>query len=153
MDHWSLEKRVWDRNFFPSERIVWVDIEGLPLSAWSKDSFRKILAKWGSIAQMEDDLGEDVYKNRVCILTTSQNIISDTVRVRVDGNLFNIIIKEAPIICSISKLKNALIVEILWWRKQTGRRKRVKKMVFIMDGCFEHVQSVIEGEGNKKIKS
>ncbi|CAI9283437.1 unnamed protein product [Lactuca saligna] len=45
---------------------------------------------------MDDYVGEDVYKNRVCILTTAQQIISDTVKVRVDGKLFNIRIKEAP---------------------------------------------------------
>lgn len=36
MDHWIFEKRVWDRDFVPSEHIVWVDVEELPLSAWSK---------------------------------------------------------------------------------------------------------------------
>lgn len=45
---------------------------------------------------MEDNLGEDVYKNCVCILSNSQNIISDMVKVRVDGKLFTIRIKESP---------------------------------------------------------
>ncbi|CAI9294632.1 unnamed protein product [Lactuca saligna] len=95
MDHRLLEKREWDSNFVPLERIVWVDIEGLPLSCWSKDSFRRILSKWGSIVQMEDYVEEDVYKNHVCKLTTSQQIISYMVKVRVDGKLFNIRVKEA----------------------------------------------------------
>lgn len=47
---------------------MWVDVEGLPLSACSKESFRKIISKWGSIAQLDDDLREDVYKNRIYIM-------------------------------------------------------------------------------------
>lgn len=39
---------------------MWLDIEGVPLHAWSKDAFRRSLAKWGYIAHLEDDLGEDV---------------------------------------------------------------------------------------------
>lgn len=44
---WFVEKRKWDRDFMPPERLVWVDVEGLPLRAWSKDAFIKIVAKWG----------------------------------------------------------------------------------------------------------
>lgn len=62
MDHWVTEKRPWDRNFVPSERFVWVDVEVYSLRAWSKETFKKILSKWGSIVHLDDELGEDVYK-------------------------------------------------------------------------------------------
>lgn len=94
MDHWILEKYSWDRNFIPSERIVWVDVEGLPLSTWSKESFRKIFSKWGSIVQLDDDLGEDVYKNRICMLSSFQDIIFDVIKVYVDGIMYSIRVKE-----------------------------------------------------------
>ena len=85
MDHWLSEKRVWDRNFVPKDRVVWLDIECLPIRAWSKSAFRKIVSKWGVVLHLDDALGEDVYKNRVCILTTHQNIISEALNIRVDG--------------------------------------------------------------------
>lgn len=50
----------------PQGRIVLVDIEGIPLHAWSKPTFRKIMVKWGTIVQLGDVHGDDVYKNRVC---------------------------------------------------------------------------------------
>nr|GEZ19897.1 RNA-directed DNA polymerase, eukaryota [Tanacetum cinerariifolium] len=34
-------------DFVSRERIVWVDIEGVPLHAWSHDTFTKIGSKWG----------------------------------------------------------------------------------------------------------
>ncbi|CAI9283608.1 unnamed protein product [Lactuca saligna] len=95
INHWILEKRAWDRTFVPSKRVVWVDVEGVPLSTWSKDPFRKILSKWGTIAQLDDDLGEDIFKNRVCILTTIKTIISEVIKVRVDGIIHYIRVKEA----------------------------------------------------------
>ena len=46
INHWVMEKRAQDRNFIPTDRIVWVDIEGITLCAWSKSMFRNIVAKW-----------------------------------------------------------------------------------------------------------
>nr|GEY71438.1 RNA-directed DNA polymerase, eukaryota [Tanacetum cinerariifolium] len=34
-------------NFVSDERIVWVDIEGVPLNVWSRETFLKIGKKWG----------------------------------------------------------------------------------------------------------
>lgn len=68
--HWIVEKRPWDRNVIPLERLVWVDVEGVPLCAWSKETFRKMLNKQGNIVHMEDELGEDVYKKRIYVLNT-----------------------------------------------------------------------------------
>ncbi|CAI9260933.1 unnamed protein product [Lactuca saligna] len=96
IDHWIAEKKPLDRNFVPSERLVWVDVEGLPLSAWSKDSFRKILSRWGIIAQLDDDLGEDIYKNRICILTSIKTIISEVIKVCVYKITYWIRVNEAP---------------------------------------------------------
>ncbi|CAI9278348.1 unnamed protein product [Lactuca saligna] len=96
MDHWLLEKRAWDRYFAPLERKVWVDVEGLPLSVWSKESFRKIISKWGTIVHLDDNLGEDIYKNMICILSSFQTIISDVIKVRVEGVTYSIRVKEAP---------------------------------------------------------
>nr|GEZ59082.1 hypothetical protein [Tanacetum cinerariifolium]GEZ63371.1 hypothetical protein [Tanacetum cinerariifolium] len=35
--------------FVDDERIVWVDIEGIPLHAWSHATFKRITAKWGLV--------------------------------------------------------------------------------------------------------
>lgn len=95
MDHWIVDKRPWDRNCIPPERLVWVDLEGLLLREWSKESFRKLMNKLGSIVHLDDALGEDVYKNRICILTAFQGIISEVVKVNVDDHILSVRIKEA----------------------------------------------------------
>ncbi|GKB41675.1 RNA-directed DNA polymerase, eukaryota [Tanacetum coccineum] len=43
------------RDFVSDERVVWLDIEGVPLYAWSRKSFDKIYGnKWGEVLNIED---------------------------------------------------------------------------------------------------
>ncbi|GJU97980.1 RNA-directed DNA polymerase, eukaryota, nucleotide-binding alpha-beta plait domain protein [Tanacetum coccineum] len=45
------------RNRAPSgnlKNIVWVDIEGVPLNAWTRSTFQKISSKWGELVELED---------------------------------------------------------------------------------------------------
>ncbi|GJZ78185.1 RNA-directed DNA polymerase, eukaryota, nucleotide-binding alpha-beta plait domain protein [Tanacetum coccineum] len=41
-------------DFVSDERVVWLDIEGVPLYAWSRKSFDKIGNKWGEVLNIED---------------------------------------------------------------------------------------------------
>nr|GEU91165.1 RNA-directed DNA polymerase, eukaryota [Tanacetum cinerariifolium] len=41
-------------DFAAKERIVWVNIEGAPLNAWSRLTFQKIGSKWGELVDLED---------------------------------------------------------------------------------------------------
>ncbi|GJW94128.1 RNA-directed DNA polymerase, eukaryota, partial [Tanacetum coccineum] len=44
--------------------IVWVDIEGVPLHAWSRATFTKIDSKWGEVMDLEeskDDLAKELF--------------------------------------------------------------------------------------------
>ncbi|GJW31350.1 RNA-directed DNA polymerase, eukaryota [Tanacetum coccineum] len=44
-------------DFVSDERIVWVDIEGIPLHVWSRETFAKIGNKWGEALDIEDNFG------------------------------------------------------------------------------------------------
>nr|GEZ14756.1 hypothetical protein [Tanacetum cinerariifolium] len=41
-------------DFAAKERNAWVDIEGVPLNAWSRSTFQKIASKWGEMVELED---------------------------------------------------------------------------------------------------
>nr|GEV68229.1 RNA-directed DNA polymerase, eukaryota [Tanacetum cinerariifolium] len=43
-------------DFVTDERVVWVDIEGIPLHVWSRDTFMKIGSKWGVTMDIEENL-------------------------------------------------------------------------------------------------
>nr|GFB42267.1 RNA-directed DNA polymerase, eukaryota [Tanacetum cinerariifolium] len=42
------------QDFVSKERVVWVDIEGIPLYAWSSGTFSRIGKKWGEMLDFED---------------------------------------------------------------------------------------------------
>ncbi|GKA49230.1 RNA-directed DNA polymerase, eukaryota, nucleotide-binding alpha-beta plait domain protein [Tanacetum coccineum] len=43
-------------DFVSDERIVWVDIEGIPLNIWSRETFTRIGKKWGEALDIEDNV-------------------------------------------------------------------------------------------------
>nr|GEU80441.1 RNA-directed DNA polymerase, eukaryota [Tanacetum cinerariifolium] len=42
-------------EFVSDERIVWVDIEGVPLKAWSRETFNRIGKIWGETLDLEEN--------------------------------------------------------------------------------------------------
>ncbi|GJX62020.1 RNA-directed DNA polymerase, eukaryota [Tanacetum coccineum] len=47
---------VVKHDFVSDGRVVWVDIEGIPLHVWSRDTFMKIGSKWGVTMDIEENL-------------------------------------------------------------------------------------------------
>nr|GEW24874.1 RNA-directed DNA polymerase, eukaryota [Tanacetum cinerariifolium] len=43
-------------DFVSDECVVWVDIEGVPLNVWSRETFLKIGKKWGETMDIEENL-------------------------------------------------------------------------------------------------
>nr|GEV20711.1 hypothetical protein [Tanacetum cinerariifolium] len=42
-------------SFYVDERVVWIEIEGVPLCAWSHNTFSRISSTWGTLLYDEDD--------------------------------------------------------------------------------------------------
>ncbi|GKB67608.1 hypothetical protein Tco_0929020 [Tanacetum coccineum] len=61
-------------DFAAKERIVWVDIEGVPLNAWSRSTFQKIGSKWGELVVLEDGYEDLFARKRICIMTSHTEI-------------------------------------------------------------------------------
>ncbi|GJT70617.1 RNA-directed DNA polymerase, eukaryota [Tanacetum coccineum] len=81
-------------DFVASDRIVWVDIEGVPLHAWSHATFHKIGSQWGEVMELEDG-NEDLFaRKRLCIKTKHANNILDSFKIIVKGKNFQIRAKE-----------------------------------------------------------
>nr|GFB54170.1 RNA-directed DNA polymerase, eukaryota [Tanacetum cinerariifolium] len=61
-------------DFVSDEGIVWVDIEGIPLNVWSRETFTRIEKKWGEVLDIEDNVdstfGRKVYMVRAKELFT-----------------------------------------------------------------------------------
>nr|GEZ85377.1 RNA-directed DNA polymerase, eukaryota [Tanacetum cinerariifolium] len=81
-------------EFDIDERIIWVDIEGIPLKLWSENTFNMITAKWGKILYMENlDVG-CFHCKRICILTTGKLNIFESFKIIYQGKGYWVRAKE-----------------------------------------------------------
>ncbi|GJV35595.1 RNA-directed DNA polymerase, eukaryota [Tanacetum coccineum] len=71
-------------DFAAKERIVWVDIEGVPLNAWSHPTFKKIGSIWGEMVDLEEENDTLFARKRICIKTSHMENILEINEVSLD---------------------------------------------------------------------
>nr|GEX28844.1 RNA-directed DNA polymerase, eukaryota [Tanacetum cinerariifolium] len=81
-------------DFVSRDRIVWVDIEGVPLHAWSHNMFTKIGTKWGEVMDLEESNDDMFARKRICIKTKQEDNILEKFKIIVRGKIFVIRAKE-----------------------------------------------------------
>ncbi|GKC07018.1 RNA-directed DNA polymerase, eukaryota, partial [Tanacetum coccineum] len=81
-------------SFCIDERVAWIDIEGVPLCVWSRNTFEKISSKWGSCLHEEEEDNSFYHRKRLCIKTTIADNIFESFKINVKGKKFWIRAKE-----------------------------------------------------------
>lgn len=88
----------WDRSKELSRpaRLVWLNIEGVPLHAWNTRVFEEIAREWGDIKEVEDLTAskDQVCIGRVCVATQNRNLICECINLVVEGESFSVRILE-----------------------------------------------------------
>ncbi|GJY85006.1 RNA-directed DNA polymerase, eukaryota [Tanacetum coccineum] len=82
------------QTFKVDDRMVWIEIGGLPLNAWTPKAFKKIACIWGEPLFVDDDPNDNVAMGRVCIRTTIHGQINETCKVMIHGQSHNVRVKE-----------------------------------------------------------
>ncbi|KAI3769750.1 hypothetical protein L6452_00863 [Arctium lappa] len=91
---WFKELKPWTKDFKVMERLIWLDVEGVPIKAWSFKSFTMIVRKWGEVIFKDDDDGNNLYSSRICIKSSHPSLIFETVKVILEGNVHYVRVKE-----------------------------------------------------------
>nr|GFA05607.1 RNA-directed DNA polymerase, eukaryota [Tanacetum cinerariifolium] len=81
-------------DFVSDERIVWVDIEGIPLNVWSRETFTRIRKKWGEALDIEDNVDSSFGRKRLCIKTKLPLSILESFKVIFKGKVYMVRAKE-----------------------------------------------------------
>lgn len=68
-------------NFVLDERVVWLDMFGAPLVAWSVAAFKKLGAIWGDVVMVERDDDDALGHGKVCVITKCMNKIQETLSI------------------------------------------------------------------------
>nr|GEW67058.1 RNA-directed DNA polymerase, eukaryota, reverse transcriptase zinc-binding domain protein [Tanacetum cinerariifolium] len=61
---WFSSLEYASNSFVIDERVVWVDIEGVPMKMWTNNMFNKILSKWGELLFEEDKENMSLYSKK-----------------------------------------------------------------------------------------
>nr|GEV33676.1 RNA-directed DNA polymerase, eukaryota [Tanacetum cinerariifolium] len=94
VNSWFEELKPASQEFVCNERIVWVDIEGIPLHLWSSSTFSRIGMKWGTVMDIEESSGSSFARKRLCIKTSMAVNILKTFKVIYKGKVFMVRAKE-----------------------------------------------------------
>nr|GEV44233.1 RNA-directed DNA polymerase, eukaryota [Tanacetum cinerariifolium] len=62
---WFRQLQVAQPDFVSRERIIWIDIEGVPFLAWSRPNFSKIGSRWGEMLELEENEDDNFARKRV----------------------------------------------------------------------------------------
>ncbi|PWA75327.1 hypothetical protein CTI12_AA242070 [Artemisia annua] len=73
------------KNFLVDERMVWVEISGLPLCAWGSNAYKKVASTVGKFMFFENDNSAAMSLGRVCVATKQKTLISEGVQVTIHG--------------------------------------------------------------------
>ncbi|GKA85426.1 nucleotide-binding alpha-beta plait domain-containing protein [Tanacetum coccineum] len=91
---WFSSLQHASNSFTIDSRVTWVDIEGVPLHAWTTNTFSKISSKWGKLLYEEDKENLCLNNKRVCINTTIEKNIFESIKIIVKGKIYWVRAKE-----------------------------------------------------------
>ncbi|GKC20608.1 RNA-directed DNA polymerase, eukaryota, reverse transcriptase zinc-binding domain protein [Tanacetum coccineum] len=81
-------KRAPSSNFTVDERILWIEISGLPLCACGSNAYKKIVCSFGKFLFFEKEDSSALSSGRVCISSKSHGLIYENVQVEINNELF-----------------------------------------------------------------
>ncbi|GKA59911.1 nucleotide-binding alpha-beta plait domain-containing protein [Tanacetum coccineum] len=67
MESWFSVLKQASLDFIPDGRIVWVEVEGVPFKLWSRNTFKRIAAKWGDLLDVDDQGESCFHSKRLCL--------------------------------------------------------------------------------------
>ncbi|GJW47879.1 RNA-directed DNA polymerase, eukaryota [Tanacetum coccineum] len=83
-------------EFQPDKRIAWVEVEGIPLKLWPRNTFNHIAAKWGDLLDVDDQEYSCFHSKRLCVHTKVVYNISEEFKIIHRGKIYWIRANEAP---------------------------------------------------------
>nr|GEW00566.1 pre-mRNA-splicing factor CWC22 homolog [Tanacetum cinerariifolium] len=75
---WFSQLQQASNEFTIDGRVIWVELEGVPLRMWSENTFKLIASKWGVLLHVDDQEERCFHRKRVCINTIGTSNIFES---------------------------------------------------------------------------
>ncbi|GJR29732.1 nucleotide-binding alpha-beta plait domain-containing protein [Tanacetum coccineum] len=83
-------------EFNLEERVMWVEIEGVPCKWWSKNTFKRIASRWGTMLNGEELEEGGFHSNRLCICTKMKTVLVESFKMVYRGKVCWVRAIEVP---------------------------------------------------------
>ncbi|PWA56240.1 hypothetical protein CTI12_AA420630 [Artemisia annua] len=91
---WFSELKVWHADFVVKERLLWLEVEGVPLRAWNHSTFKQIASKWGDLIFVDDADVTNRFSMRLGIKTTHAPLVFESMYVNISDVDYCIRVRE-----------------------------------------------------------
>ncbi|KAE8704162.1 hypothetical protein F3Y22_tig00110458pilonHSYRG00095 [Hibiscus syriacus] len=117
---WSYLKEIfvdimlWKESIYQMERVVWIEIDGLPLHCWNEVSLKRLVGLWGRFEVFGENVKHhiDCEKVNMLISTSAEARIDETVDVVVENKKFIVRVLEVGMVDhSLVKLSKYEIIK------------------------------------------
>ncbi|KAL4555552.1 hypothetical protein LXL04_038174 [Taraxacum kok-saghyz] len=92
--NWFDILQPWFNNFVVKERILWVEVEGVPLLAWCRSTFEEIASKWGRLIFIDDSDVSNRFSIRLGILSLHAPLVFESVFVTIQDVEYCVRVRE-----------------------------------------------------------
>nr|GEZ60989.1 RNA-directed DNA polymerase, eukaryota, reverse transcriptase zinc-binding domain protein [Tanacetum cinerariifolium] len=82
---WFSMLKVWHNDFAVKERLLWIEVEGVPLCAWNQSTFKKITSRWGDLIFLDDADESNRFSMRLGIKITHAPLVFESIVVDLSG--------------------------------------------------------------------
>nr|GEX55668.1 hypothetical protein [Tanacetum cinerariifolium] len=74
-------------DFKVDECVLWIDVEGVPLVAWTNKTFIKIAKRWGDMLFSEDSEDNNLWRKRLRVVTKVEDFIMESFKIIIKGKV------------------------------------------------------------------
>ncbi|PWA95691.1 uvrD-like Helicase, ATP-binding domain, P-loop containing nucleoside triphosphate hydrolase [Artemisia annua] len=96
MGTWFSQIQQASCDFTTDERVIWVEIEGIPIKMWSENTFNRIASKWGVLLDVDDQEDKYFHSKRICINTKITTKVFESFKIIYRGKVVWERAKEVP---------------------------------------------------------
>ncbi|GKA14455.1 reverse transcriptase domain, reverse transcriptase zinc-binding domain protein, partial [Tanacetum coccineum] len=94
ISHWFTTLKPWYDEFVVDERLVWLEIEGVPIRAWENQVFKQICNRWGEVIFIDDIDVSNRLSKRLCIKSAHAQLIVVSIMTIVNNVTYTIRVME-----------------------------------------------------------
>ncbi|GKE73231.1 reverse transcriptase domain, reverse transcriptase zinc-binding domain protein [Tanacetum coccineum] len=91
---WFSTLKPWYDEFVVDERLIWLEIEGVPIRAWCNDTFTHLCRKWGEVLFLDDSDPCNRLSKRLCIKSSHALLVFESTLVTLNNVNYTIRVRE-----------------------------------------------------------